>query len=208
MREILFLGSIAALYLPVLLSPGPNFLVLTKVAVAESRRQAIVTAIGISSASTLFATLAVAGVGLLVTRSPGAQMVLRLAGGAYLLYKGLTMMRHTGPRSSALEDGSFQQSLPRAYCNGLLTNLTNPQALLFFTSVFSTLLSTDLQPWAKPASVGLIAAISISVNLATVMLFSFSGVQQRYLNAKTWIDRVCGILLGGFGVKLLRMIWQ
>jgi threonine efflux protein len=207
MHELLFLGSVAALYLPVLLSPGPNFLVLTKVAASDSRREGIVTAIGITSASTLFATLAVTGIGLLVTQSPHLQMVLQFVGGAYLLYKGLNMIRRAAPLPIASEIKVKQQSLSQAYCNGLLTNLTNPQALMFFTSVFATLLTPDLQLWAKPASVALVAATSISVNLATVMLFSLSGVQQRYLLAKVWIDRLSGCLLGGYGIRLLRVLW-
>jgi threonine efflux protein len=208
MHELLFLASVAALYVPVLLSPGPNFIVLSAATVVESRRHAVVTAIGITSASILYATLAVTGIGALAVHSPGTQFVLRLAGGAYLLYKGLMMARRTRPIAFRAHLDERRQSLPRAYCNGLLTNLTNPQALVFFSSIFATLLSPDLQPWAKPAGVALVAAASISANLATVMLFSYPGVQQRYLRAKTWIDRGTGVLLGGFGIRLLQAAWM
>jgi threonine/homoserine/homoserine lactone efflux protein len=65
-----------------------------------------------------------------------------------------------------------------------------------------------LRPWAKPAGIALIAACSISINIATVMLFSLASVQRRYLLARTWIDRASGILLGGFGVNLVKAVWQ
>ena len=208
MHELLFLGSIVALYLPHLLSPGPNFLVLTRVAASESRRHAVVTAIGITSASTLYATLAVAGVGLLLAQSPAIRLVLQVAGGAYLLYKGVTMVRRAAPLRAASVSGFEQQNLRQAYFNGLLTNLTNPQAVMFFSSVFAALLSPDLQPWAGPAGVATVAAASFSVNLATVMLFSITSVQQRYMLAKKWIDRGAGVLLGGFGIRLLGVAWR
>ena len=44
--------------------------------------------------------------------------------------------------------------------------------------------------------------------LATVMLFSLASVQQRYMLAKTWIDRGAGVLLGGFGIRLLGVVWR
>jgi threonine/homoserine/homoserine lactone efflux protein len=208
MHELIYLGTIVALYLPHLLSPGPNFLVLTRVAATESRRHGIVTAVGITSASTLYATLAVAGVGLLLAHSPKAQFALQAAGGAYLLYKGLNLVRRAAPMQTGLVAVIGKQSLPQAYLNGLLTNLTNPQALVFFGSVFAALLSPDLKPWAKPAGVLTAATASLSVNLMTVAVFSYPGVQRRYVLAKAWIDRVSGVLLGGFGVGLLRAIWR
>jgi threonine/homoserine/homoserine lactone efflux protein len=208
MHEMLFLGTIVALYLPHLLSPGPNFLVLTRVAASQSRRHGVVTSIGITSASALYATLAVAGVGLLLAHSPKVKIVLQLAGGIYLLYKGMVMVCRAAPLSAAAVSDGGRQSLAQAYFNGLLTNLTNPQAVMFFSSVFAALLSPELPSWAGPAGVATVAAASLSVNLATVMLFSFAGVQQRYMLAKTWIDRGAGVLLGGFGIRLLGVAWR
>lgn len=208
MHELLFLGSIVVLYLPHLLSPGPNFLVLTRVAASESRLHGVVTSIGITSASTLYATLAVAGVGVLLAHSPKVRIALQVVGGAYLLYKGLRMVRRAAPLHAGSVTEAGRQNLKQAYFNGLLTNLTNPQAVMFFSSVFAALLSPDLKPWAGPAGVATVAAASLSVNLATVMLFSFASVQQRYMLAKTWIDRGAGILLGGFGIRLLGVMWR
>jgi threonine/homoserine/homoserine lactone efflux protein len=110
-------------------------------------------------------------------------------------------------RASTQADGGGQ-SLRQAYLNGLLTNLTNPQALVFFTSVFAALLSADLAPWAGPAGVVTVAVTSLSVNLATVAVFSVDAVQQRYLRMKTWMDRAAGLLMGGFGIGLLRVLWH
>lgn len=203
MREALFLGSVAGLYLPVLLSPGPNFLVLTRVAVSESRRHGLFAAFGVSSASVIFAILAVTGMGLLVTHTSAARVVLQIAGGGYLLYVALRMIRRASLAPREHQDAYRLRHPIEAYRDGLLTNLTNPHAMVFFTSVFAALLSTDLLPWAKPAGVVMIGTISISINLATVMLFSIKRVQENYLRAKPWIDRVSGVMLGLFGLKLM-----
>ena len=65
-----------------------------------------------------------------------------------------------------------------------------------------------LGPDRPAAGVATVAAASLSVNLATVTLFSFTGVQRRYMLAKTWIDRTAGVLLGAFGIGLLRVVWR
>lgn len=209
MPELLFLGSLSLLYIPVLLSPGPNFLVLTQMTATTSRQHALLAACGMSTVSMVYATLAVTGVGLLIVQTPALQVLLRLAGGSYLLYQGLGMLRRSVDLSHS---HAVQVALPRyllqAYRTGLLTNLTNPQALVFFTSIFATLLSDRLQPWAKPASVVLVGACSITVSIGTVMVFSLPAVQQRYLQAKGWLDRMSGLLLGAFGVHLLWAVWR
>ena len=48
-HELIILASLAALYIPVLVSPGPNFLVVTQSAINQTRRHAIYTALGIAS---------------------------------------------------------------------------------------------------------------------------------------------------------------
>jgi threonine/homoserine/homoserine lactone efflux protein len=208
MHELIFLGSLAAVYWPLLASPGPNFLVLTRIAANDSRRHGVAASLGISSASTLYATLAVTGVGLLLAHSPRLQLAMQLAGGGYLLFKGTAMIRGSAAPRAAGRANSLRQSVPQAYREGLLTNLTNPQGLVFFASVFASLMPAGLEPWAKPAAVALVGASSISVNLATVVLFSSAAVQRHYVRAKTWIDCVAGCLLGGFGISLLRAVWR
>lgn len=202
MREMIFLGSIAVVYVPVILSPGPNFLVLTRLAISDSRRTGLFAAFGVTSASVLLSTLAIMGAGLLLAQSPLVSNLLPLVGGTYLVYVGWrTLWRSSVAAQSTIADRQRKKPLA-AYRDGLMTNLTNPQSLIFFSSIFASLLTKDLPTWTRPAGVLLIAAISIAANIATVVAFSIPRMQAAYLNAKTTIDRIAGILLVLYGLRI------
>lgn len=202
MQELLFLSSVAALYLMLAISPGPNFLVITMAAVSESRRHALFVGLGVSTASVLWASLAAVGLGVLIAHFSGLQRLLQIAGGLYLLYIGIRLIRNAHlplPESSAQAARSGWQ----AYRYGLATNLTNPKSLVFFSSAFATLFTPGLSVWARVAAVGVVAVISITWNILVATLFSNPRTRHGYRHAKRWIDRISGGLLAVFGLRLI-----
>jgi threonine efflux protein len=202
MQELLFLSSVAALYLMLAISPGPNFLVITMAAVSESRRHALLVGLGVSTASVVWAGLAAVGLGVVISHFSGLQRLLQIAGGLYLLYIGVRLIRNAHlplPESSAQAGRSGWQ----AYRYGLATNLTNPKSLVFFSSAFATLFAPGLPIWTRVAAVGVVAVISITWNVLVATLFSKASTRQGYRHAKRWIDRVSGGLLAVFGLRLM-----
>lgn len=91
--ELIFLGSIASLYLMLAISPGPNFLVITATAISQSRLRAVYVGLGVSTASVLWASLAAVGLGVVIGQYQWAQQILRVVGGGYLIYIGIKMFR-------------------------------------------------------------------------------------------------------------------
>jgi threonine efflux protein len=202
MQELLFLASVAALYLMLAISPGPNFLVITMAAVSESRRHALLVGLGVSTASVVWAGLAAVGLGVVISHFSGLQRLLQIAGGLYLLYIGVRLIRNAHlplPECSAQAGRSGWQ----AYRYGLATNLTNPKSLVFFSSAFATLFTPGLSVWTRVAAVGVVAVISITWNVLVATLFSKTSTRQGYRHAKRWIDRISGGLLALFGLRLI-----
>ncbi|WP_411880442.1 LysE family translocator [Polaromonas sp. YR568] len=202
MQELVFFGSVAALYLMLAVSPGPNFLVITLAAVSESRRHALCVGLGVSTASVLWASLAAVGLGILISHFNGLQQILQVAGGIYLLYIGIRLIRQAHlplPESSPQAGRSGWQ----AYRYGLATNLTNPKSLVFFSSAFATLFTPGLPVWMRVAAVGVVAVISLTWNFLVATLFCRSSTRQGYRRAKRWIDRLTGGLLALFGLRLI-----
>jgi threonine efflux protein len=203
MHELIFLGTVGGLYLSVLWSPGPNFLVVSKAAMSESRRHGICTALGISSGTAVWSILAATGVGLLLARFEWARRTLQVFGGCYLVCLGLKAWRQAGRPIARGAEASRQRSLAQAYWSGLATCLTNPQALVFFTSIFANLFAQDLQSWLKLAGVGTIIVLALISYLIQATLLSSSRVQLGYIKAKRWIDFLSGGLLAAYGAGLL-----
>ncbi len=205
------LVALVAVYLPALAVPGPNFLAVTQASLDVSRRHGVATALGVASGSTLLASLAAAGAGLLLGHAGPAQRVAALLGGAYLLYLARSIWRQSrsAPPAGAAADAAAAQaaraSVPASYGRGLLTNLTNPKALVFFSTIFAGLLGAGA-PWAvRAAAVATIFICSVSWHLSLATLFTRASVRAAYARMRRGLLRGTSLLIGGFG---LRLVWQ
>jgi threonine efflux protein len=201
--ELRILLTLIGVYIPVLVSPGPNFLVVTQVAVSRSRRHAIVTALGVSSASTIMAMIAATGVGILMMHFARLQDVVRVVGGLYLAYVGVKTWRQAALPLMANDRGSQMRSLQQSFWYGLTTNLSNPKSLVFFSTMFASLLTSDLPAWVRIAGVCSVALVSTTWNLSVANWFSGQRMKQAFARAKSSISRVTACVLVMVGIKLL-----
>ena len=192
----IFLVHVAAMA-----SPGPNVLVVIRTAIAESRRAGLFCAAGVATGGAIWAGGAALGLGLVIANLPIAYDALRVLGGLYLLYLGVRTARSVAgweappgvqPRASGR----------RAWRRGLLTNLSNPKAAVFFTSVFATLLPADSSLALRIAAVAVIVVDALLWHALLAVVLSSPPAQARYLRARPWIDRVAGVVMIAFGLRL------
>jgi threonine efflux protein len=202
-HELRILCTLIAVYVPLLMSPGPNFLVVTQAAISQSRRHAVYTALGISSGSTILACLAATGMGLLLAHFGWFNQVVRVLGGIYLFYIGVKIWRHASQAFPQQQDAHSGRSLQQSYWYGMATNLSNPKALVFFATMFASLLTPNLPTWARIAGVGAIGVTSTLWHVTLANWFSGTRMQQAYRGAKLIINRVTATVLVGVGIKLL-----
>lgn len=203
MHDLTILASLAGIYFIYIASPGPNFLVITQAAASESRRHGVCTALGVSSASTLLACLAATGLGYLYAHMASLHRLLQFAGGAYLLYIGVKIWRQAGQAMLQRQAATRSRTALAAYRHGLATNLTNPKALVFFTTIFAAVVAPGAPLWLKVSGVAVISLLSTSWNVGVATFFSNARVQRAYGNAKGWINRLTGVLIMSFGLRLL-----
>jgi threonine efflux protein len=104
---------------------------------------------------------------------------------------------------AAAPASSSKQTASQAYRFGLLTNLTNPKSLAFFSSVFSTLFSPNIALWLKLAGIATVAMISLAWHITVATTFSLPRARQTYARAKGVLDRCAGGLMSVFGAKLI-----
>lgn len=106
------------------LTPGPNMAWLAAKSLSDGRRAALFAVAGVSTGLALLGALAALGVSAFVMGSPALYETLRYAGFAYLLWLAWDTWRPPGQGDGAAELGSFR--------SGLITNLLNPKAGLFY----------------------------------------------------------------------------
>ena len=81
------------IWLAAVVSPGPNFLVVSRLALSRSRRSAIGATVGITVGSLIYAALTMFGLSVLILRFAWLGDTIRFVGGAYLVWLGIQAWR-------------------------------------------------------------------------------------------------------------------
>ncbi|WP_288403719.1 LysE family transporter [uncultured Deinococcus sp.] len=197
--------AVAALHLVVLVVPGPDVLLVSRAALARSRRAALLAGLGVCLGIACWAGLALLGINFLFAQFPWIHGVIKVAGGLYLLWMGLNLWRSAGHGEA--EAGAQSPAVAHSdWANlraGFLTNIANPKAAVFFGSVFSSVLGAHTTPGLKLAVFGVVVSLSLAWFALVACGMSTRPVQAAYLRARKGIDRVAGTLMLGFGGLLL-----
>jgi threonine efflux protein len=195
--------TVAAIHWVAMVSPGPNVLLVAQTAMARSRRAALAAAAGVASGAALLATGAAVGLGVVTREVAWLGDALQLAGGAYLVVLGaLTWRQAREAPPSPQADCAGPDDAWRFYRRGLLTNLSNPKAAVFFASILTAALGTTVPDWVRVAAVAVIAVDALLWHCLLALAFGRPGVRRGYGRAKPVVDRLVGAGLGLLGVRL------
>ena len=204
MEYLIPLAGLALAHFVAAASPGPAFIVALQESVARDRRAGVAAATGIALGSFLWALLVLLGVGLLLQQAGWLYAFLRLLGGLYLIYLGICLWRGAArPLALPGAGAAVPGSLLRALRLGLLTQLVNPKAAVFFGSIFLTFLPPGLPLWVTLVVLANIFAVEFLWYLAVALMFSTGRVRRAYTGAKLWIDRAAGACLAALGLRLV-----
>ena len=192
--------TVITITLLAVISPGPDFAMVTRNSLVLSRRAGLLTALGIGLGVWVHVAYTLLGVGVLMRQSAGLFTAAKLLGAAYLMLLGWKMLR---AQPGALAPAAARPvSGLSALRTGFLTNALNPKTTVFIVSLFMQVVSP-----ATPLAVQL--AYGAFISLAHVAWFSVvaaglsaQAVRQRLLAARHWIDRVFGGVLIGLGAWL------
>lgn len=182
------------------LIPGIDTAMVLRVTLRGGRADGLKTAAGCASGLFVHAGAVAVGLAALIAASATAYHALRIAGAVFLIVLGLvTIIRPSRKPHAPRLDLSG-----RPYTVGLVTNLGNPKALLFFLSVL---------PQFLPASTA--AALPAALALAAIpVICSFAGLAAWAVlsgRARTWLqtpkarriqERVMGSVLVALGIRV------
>jgi threonine efflux protein len=192
--------AIALLHWVALITPGPNTLVVSNLAAADSRQTAVCAAIGITVVAGIWSALAALGINAVFGAHQTLRTIVQAAGAVYLLYLGLRFWRSSADSSGTSQ---LQRSPFAAFRLGFLTNVMNPKSVLFFSSVFATALPTNPSTILVASSVALAIANAFVWHMILALAFSHRRVQAAYARSRKAIGRIAGVLVGAFGLRLL-----
>lgn len=186
------------------MSPGPDFIITLRNALAYGRTTGLWTAMGLAGGVGVHVTYNLVGIAALIAHSVILFNIIKFAGAGYLLYIGVQALRSQGMRTDpALGDVTIKtMSDMSALRSGFVTNVLNPKATLFFLALFSQIIS----PETTMSGHILYAATCVTITglwFSTISLFlTTPAIRNRFLKISKWIDRTCGAVFIALGLKL------
>ncbi len=142
------------------LTPGPNMVWLALVALTEGRRAGLAAVAGVGTGLAIVGAAVAFGLGALVTNSPAAYQILRFAGIGYLFWLAGEAWRSTGQACADYTD--VKASFAKHFLRGVITNVLNPKAFLFYVAILPAFLPTS----ATPSAAAILCAIYVVVATA------------------------------------------
>ena len=198
MTELL---AVVAITFFAVISPGPDFAMVSRNSLLLSRRTGVLTALGIAAGVCIHVSYTLLGVGLLIQQSLWLFNLIKLAGAAYLIFLGIKMLRAQPETGEELASQPALSSLG-ALRTGFLTNVLNPKTTIFIVSLFMQVVQPQT-PLAVQLGYGAFIVLAHALWFSAVALFfSSASVRTRLLAVRHWIDRIFGGLLVGFGMLL------
>jgi len=196
--------SIAAAISIGAMSPGPSFVMVLRISVATSRRAGLAAALGMGVGGMIFGALALFGLQALIAQVGWLYLVLRIAGGIYLIYLASRIWRGAAtPIQVDATTSERRQYAGKAFLQGLATQLSNPKTAIVYGSIFAALLPANPAPWTFAILLPLVFAIEAGWYTIVALTFSSATPRAFYLRAKRFIDRTASAVIGLLGVKLV-----
>jgi threonine/homoserine/homoserine lactone efflux protein len=191
--SIATLGAFAVTCIIIELTPGPNMAYLAVLSASQGRRAGFAAMLGIALGLLIVGIGASLGLAAAISNSSLLYGMLRWGGVAYLLWLAWDGWRGADEKivaAAADQDASL-------FRRGLITNLLNPKAAVFYVAV----LPTFVDP-ARPVLLQTLALSLIYVTIATVIhatIVALAGAARPFLEdpvRRRTVRRIFSILLG------------
>jgi len=202
MIDIVPLLKIAPIAAIAMMAPGPDFFLVTSLALSRGRMAGILAAVGIAAGVVIWSSLGVFGISTILEKMHWLVSAVRIAGGVYLIYLGAQLWK-----ASFADKNLPPQTLPNKKRNpfviGFITNMTNPKAMAFFTSIFALTLTPNTSVTTQGAIVAMVSIMPVFWFGFVALVLSLPAMRKAYIRVSAWIDRIAGTFLAFFGLRLL-----
>lgn len=204
LHNLLTFIAVAAL---LVISPGPNGLLITKTVPLFGKRKGFANVFGFVAAFYVHGTLSIFGISLILVQSAHAFFIFKMLGAAYLIWIGtkalISAVKQGKPVASASAiTKSRPLSLANAFWEGFLCNVLNPKVSMFYLAAFPQFISID--SGAVSAYTLVTAHALVNCLWFSLMIIMLSRVKTMAENPsfKRWLSSITGIIFIGFGTKL------
>lgn len=201
MTLAVFVGAVILLSV----TPGPDLFLILGRGIAQGRRTALFTALGFFLAGFVQIPLLAFGLARLVAEHPLLFDLLRYAGGLYLVWRGVKMIRSAGPE--AIQKTALTSDAA-ALREGFIASLINPKSHVFLLAFLPQFVNPDAgSVMVQFIILGMImrcVALMVETSIA-VFAGAIGQLLHRSDRLRIWLGRIAGSLLVAVGLRLLLM---
>lgn len=190
------------------IAPGPDSLLIMTRSATQGWRAGSAAALGIGAGTLVHIMAAALGLSALLATSATAFTIVKLAGAAYLLYVGVSLLLSKAKGEQAAIAGT---ALPvilshrKIFMQGFLTNVLNPKVAIFFLAFVPQFIAADASN--KPLALIVLGCI---FNFNGMLWCHFLAVSTAFARQRVrinqavtlWLNRFIGAMFVSFGIKL------
>lgn len=195
-------------------SPGPDFLAVMRTSATSGRRKGLFVAAGVTTGIALWVVLALTGLAVVFAQYEAAYKVVRYLGAAFLIGYGLRILwslrrssnndddETPGANAAAASAPLATRSVLKAYRIGLVTNVANPKALVFFGALLASIVPHGSPVLAQLEVFATIVGVAFAWFASLAWIASGERVANGYRRAARRIDGAVGGVFTVIGVSL------
>jgi threonine/homoserine/homoserine lactone efflux protein len=185
------------------LTPGPNSLLVLAHGASHGSRRTLWTIAGGALGFASLIGLSMLGIGALLQTTASALLVLKIVGGAYLIWLGIQLWRSPSIQLRPAETGAAVAHVRGRvlFRQGLLSAVSNPKVLLFYGAFLPQFIDPQRDLWIQFAQLA-----ATFVLIEALVEFVIASLAHR---VRPWLERsgrgfnrVCGVLFGAMGAAL------
>lgn len=198
------LGAYAIAASAVVISPGPDTLLILRHSMASGTRVGLATVAGVQAGIAVHTLLAALGLSVVIASSPTLFTGVSIAGAAYLGYLGLASF--SGALVRIDESGHANGVGPwRAARDAVLCNLLNPKVILLFLALMPNFIEPGRG--GVPLQLTVLGTVLLAINIAWQVPLAFAADVARRLLGNPRIQRgvswATGVILIGFAALIV-----
>lgn len=184
------------------ITPGPNMGYLATLAIVRGWPTGMAAVAGVALGLAIYGLAAALGLAALIEQSKLLYEALRWAGVAYLGWLAWEAWFEPDDAAPDTADGHNSGALRPAFQRGLVTNLLNPKAGIFYVAMVPTFVTagTDHVLAQTLTLTGIFVVIATAIHSSIVLLASRL---HGYLTNPAWqrpVRRVLALALGGIAI--------
>lgn len=198
--------SFTFLALLLVVSPGPNGVLIAKTVPTSGKAAGFANVAGFVAAFYIHGALSILGISLILLQSAQAFFVVKMVGAAYLCWIGIIALRdaYRGVKPAVkTSPAKKKRTLIKAFFEGLLTNALNPKVSMFYLAAFPQFIDAS---HGSVATSFMLVSVHVVLNFTwfamMVLLFDRLAGAARSNTVQRWIKGFTGAIFIGFGLKL------